>query len=262
LIEGSKGAVLHTGDFRAEPWFVTAVTRNPYLQPYLACPTSSTSTPGSSGANQVFQTLDAIYLDTACLLQQSPLPTKEHATSGLVDLIRVYPTDVCFFINAWTWGYEDALKVIARTFRCKVTSQLTLFSLVIDKIQIHVDRYKHSIYTHIADPFLRSIVTRDPLSTRFHACERFDRCEHVDTGHGDRNIDAACKLKHGVISKTGKRVVYVNPVGMSVDGWVNYVEETRRRIGDGETLNNLVGTFHPLHVLGKSDAWNCPSLSL
>ena len=42
--------------------------------------------------------------------------------------------------------------------------------------QIHVDRYKHSIYHHVSDPFLGLITTLDPSSTRFHACERFHRC--------------------------------------------------------------------------------------
>ena len=36
LIEGSKGAILHTGDFRAEPWFLDGLTRHPSLQPYQA----------------------------------------------------------------------------------------------------------------------------------------------------------------------------------------------------------------------------------
>ena len=38
LIEGSEGAILHTGDFRAEPWFLESIKRNPFLQPYLAVP--------------------------------------------------------------------------------------------------------------------------------------------------------------------------------------------------------------------------------
>jgi hypothetical protein len=47
-------------------------------------------------------------------------------------------------------------------------------------LQIHVDRYKHAVYTHISDPFLRALVTRDATSTRFHACERFERCSFVN----------------------------------------------------------------------------------
>jgi hypothetical protein len=83
LVEGSQGAVLHTGDFRAEPWFLDNIRRNPVLQPYLAPPEA----PGSALLGQrdnkyqgdlLFKTLDAIYLDTACLLSTTEVPTKVH----------------------------------------------------------------------------------------------------------------------------------------------------------------------------------------
>jgi hypothetical protein len=82
-VEGSRGAVLHTGDFRAEPWFLDDIRRNPFLQPYLSPP----ETPGSTLLEQrdskyqgdrLFKTLDAIYLDTACLLSTTDVPTKVH----------------------------------------------------------------------------------------------------------------------------------------------------------------------------------------
>jgi hypothetical protein len=83
LVEGAQCAVLHTGDFRAEPWFLDDLRRNPFLQPYLAPPefregamlgqseVSRTGTP-------LFKTLDAIYLDTECLLMMDEAPTKVH----------------------------------------------------------------------------------------------------------------------------------------------------------------------------------------
>ena len=83
-MEGSQGAVLHTGDFRAEPWFLDDIRRNPLLQPYLAPP----ETPGSATFGQrdnkyqgdrLSKTLDAIYLDTACLLSLTDVPTKVRA---------------------------------------------------------------------------------------------------------------------------------------------------------------------------------------
>ena len=83
-MEGSQGAVLHTGDFRAEPWFLDDIRRNPLLQPYLAPP----ETPGSATFGQrdnkcqgdrLSKTLDAIYLDTACLLSMTDVPTKVRA---------------------------------------------------------------------------------------------------------------------------------------------------------------------------------------
>lgn len=34
--------------------------------------------------------------------------------------MQLYPDSVYFFINCWTWGYEDILKAIARAFQVKV----------------------------------------------------------------------------------------------------------------------------------------------
>ncbi|EAU83943.2 hypothetical protein CC1G_09825 [Coprinopsis cinerea okayama7 len=166
LIEGPRGAVLHTGDFRAEPWFLESIVRNPFLQPYLYPQTCG-------GTHALSRTLEAIYLDTACVLSTSEVPTK-----------------------------------------------------------IHVDRYKHSIYQHISDPFLQLITTQDPSATRFHACERFHRCPYVEVENQPGSYS-------NTISTLGKRVVYVNPVSMDVETWDKYLHDTETRLKRGETVNNL-----------------------
>lgn len=83
---------------------------------------------------------------------------------------------------------------------------------------------------------MRLIVTRDPASTRFHACERFDRCDHVlvDNEHG---------RFENAISHRGKRVIYVNPVTMGKMNWKLYFEETKQRLTMHTTVNNLVSKF-------------------
>ncbi|KAG2007126.1 hypothetical protein CC2G_014842 [Coprinopsis cinerea AmutBmut pab1-1] len=210
LIEGPRGAVLHTGDFRAEPWFLESIVRNPFLQPYLYPQTCG-------GTHALSRTLEAIYLDTACVLSTSEVPTKESATSGLVSLMRLFPQTVYFFLNCWTWGYEDILKAVASAFQS----------------QIHVDRYKHSIYQHISDPFLQLITTQDPSATRFHACERFHRCPYVEVENQPGSYS-------NTISTLGKRVVYVNPVSMDVETWDKYLHDTETRLKRGETVNNLL----------------------
>lgn len=68
-MEGSKGAVLHTGDFRAETWFLESLKRNPFIQRYIC---KSRTLPSVD----VLPTLDAIYLDTACLLSDYEVPPK------------------------------------------------------------------------------------------------------------------------------------------------------------------------------------------
>ena len=40
--------------------------------------------------------------------------------AGLIELMKIFPDSVYFFINCWTWGYEDILKAIAREFQSQV----------------------------------------------------------------------------------------------------------------------------------------------
>ncbi|KAH9936509.1 uncharacterized protein B0H18DRAFT_1206791 [Fomitopsis serialis] len=226
LIQGDRGTILHTGDFRAEPWFLESLTRNPLLQPFLALPDAMTGEATTRRRSSVVcQTLDAIHLDTACLLSTINVPAKAEATAGLVSLMSLLPSTTLFFINSWTWGYEDILKAVARAFDS----------------QIHVDRYKHSVYTSITgDAFLKHIITADAGSTRFHACERFNRCEHVSVdGNGGRAPTAAANAGPS-LSSAGKHVVYVNPVTMGTAGWELYVKDTREKIQSGEVINHLL----------------------
>ena len=76
LIEGSRGTVLHTGDFRAEPWFLQAVMRNPFLQPYLAPKAVFDDDNPPDSSPRLSKTLEAIYLDTACVLSPFAIPSK------------------------------------------------------------------------------------------------------------------------------------------------------------------------------------------
>ncbi|KAJ7620985.1 beta-lactamase-like protein [Roridomyces roridus] len=209
LIQGDQGAILHTGDFRAEPWFLDSIIHNPFLQPYLA-------TDDSHSDGTFNERLDAIYLDTACVMSSSAVPTKACATAGLIQLMKLLPPTAYFFINSWTWGYEDVLKAISRAFRSK----------------IHLDRYKYAVYTNISDPVLRAIGTRDEASTRFHACERFERCDHVAVADPHRPTTSR--------SRKGDHLVYVNPVTMDTTSWESYLQETKLRIAGGETIHSLL----------------------
>jgi hypothetical protein len=83
LIEGREGAILHTGDFRAEPWFLDCIRHNSFLQPYLAVSDDDVS---SDDENGVVKTLDAIYLDTACVMQNYRVPTKVSVLTTAIEL--------------------------------------------------------------------------------------------------------------------------------------------------------------------------------
>ncbi|KAI6128763.1 beta-lactamase-like protein, partial [Pisolithus croceorrhizus] len=229
LIEGPRGSVLHTGDMRAEPWFLSSLSRNPFLQRYLADSAENLNVLVARNevihmeATGLVKTLEAIYLDTASLLSITMVPTKasyECAVQGLIELIAMFPTTTFFFINSWTWGYEDILKGIALAFHCK----------------IHFDRYKYAIYTHTSDPLMRALGTRDPSSTRFHACERFDRCPFVDVPQHECSVEGTI----GPLSMEGKKVVYVNPVTMGSAQWDNYKTEIKQHLLRGKSVDSLL----------------------
>lgn len=79
LIEGPNGAVLHTGDMRAETAFLAELRRNPFLRRYMPPDPSIDfrDTGGSSTETEaVFPALEAIYLDTACLMGTIDVPSK------------------------------------------------------------------------------------------------------------------------------------------------------------------------------------------
>lgn len=112
--------------------------------------------------------------------------------------------------------------------------------------QIHVDRYKFGVYNNISDPFMKRIITSDAASTRFHACERFHRCEYVSVdGNGGRAPTTAANAIPSV-SVSGKHVVYVNPVTMGAEEWQRYMKETGAKIQRGDIVNHLVSALHSL----------------
>ncbi|CAE6386262.1 unnamed protein product [Rhizoctonia solani] len=107
LIEGKRGAILHTGDIRAEPAMVSRLAQNEYIAPYLA----------TNGQQK--KQLEAVYLDTASFVGTQIAPSKASAVEGLLNMISMYPKDTLFYINIWTWGYEDVLIGIADRFNTK-----------------------------------------------------------------------------------------------------------------------------------------------
>lgn len=73
--------------------------------------------------------------------------------------------------------WEDVVKEVARSFDTLVGSR-TGCRIGLANIQVHVDRYKHIIYKSVkSDPFLFACTTLDPTATRFHACDRFAKCD-------------------------------------------------------------------------------------
>lgn len=158
-----------------------------------------------------------------------------------------YPSDTKFFINAWTPGYEVRIFKYydpATLMHSHRSLQLSIggthrdrpffpyqgksvppraderIGQLISEHQIHVDRYKYRLYTSISEPIFKDILTTDPSATRFHACERFNRCDEVP--------------------HEAQEVVYVNPQDMPLTAWQKYHSDTMNGLAQGVRPTYLV----------------------
>ncbi|KAK5996449.1 Protein artemis [Cladobotryum mycophilum] len=116
LIEGDGKAIIYTGDVRCEPWFVNSLSRNPNLIEYT----------------YGIKSLDKLYLDTS-FIEDVPFQTKAEGIAELLRKVSQYPKDTVFYIQAWTYGYEDVWIALSKTLNSK----------------IHVDDYKFRIYNSL-----------------------------------------------------------------------------------------------------------------
>ncbi|KAK1246195.1 hypothetical protein MKX07_005264 [Trichoderma sp. CBMAI-0711] len=116
LIEGQGKAILYTGDIRSEPWFVNAITRSPALIEFT----------------YGIKTLDTIYLDTS-FTDDIPFQTKAEGIAELLRKVQKYPKDTVFYIQSWTYGYEDVWVALSKALNSP----------------IHVDNYKLRIYNSL-----------------------------------------------------------------------------------------------------------------
>ncbi|KAB5587824.1 DNA repair metallo-beta-lactamase [Ceratobasidium theobromae] len=224
LIEGRRGAILHTGDIRAEPAMVARLTKSQHVGPYII----------DSNGRQGKQ-LEALYLDTASMIGTRIVPSKAEAVEGLLRLINMYPQHTMFYINAWTWGYEDILIGIAHHFNTKV----------------HVDRFKYIVLsslseyttspaftTHPQFGSFKDILTCDEAATRFHACERFNQCETVKITNPEPNRRRTHR-ESMIKPEPVKKVVHINPGVITADKWETYILDVSEQLQGGEFIDTL-----------------------
>ncbi|KAG2163344.1 hypothetical protein JADG_003083 [Aureobasidium aubasidani] len=122
LIEGNGKAILYTGDLRSETWWVNTLIRNPVLLPY----TKDT------------RRLDNIYLDTTFTSSDTlefEMPTKAEGLSELIEKVSQYHSDTVFYLNTWTFGYEEVWIALAAALRTRV----------------HLDDYRWRLYSSQRD---------------------------------------------------------------------------------------------------------------
>lgn len=104
VIEGHGKAILYTGDVRCEPWFVNAITRSPALIEYTCG----------------IKTIDTIYLDTS-FVDDIPFQTKAEGIVQLLRKVTRYPKDTVFYIQTWTYGYEDVWIALSKALNSPVS---------------------------------------------------------------------------------------------------------------------------------------------
>jgi DNA cross-link repair 1C protein len=178
LIQGHGKAILYTGDIRSEIWWVNSLVQNPILLPHAL---------GS-------KRLDRIYLDTTFAIRSEPyreFSTKAEGLRELFEKVERYPADTEFYLESWTFGYENVWIGLSALLHS----------------QVHLDRYRWGIYKSLgrrkekndkhecieAPPLLGfqlgnherpGCLTVDP-HVRIHSCERGSGCPII---HKNPNI--------------------------------------------------------------------------
>ncbi|BEI95442.1 hypothetical protein CcaverHIS631_0103910 [Cutaneotrichosporon cavernicola] len=236
LVQNSTNAILHTGDVRADITFRKTLRRTPQLQAFF----SPSTTPSSSSTLSATRHLDRIYLDTSTFMGSGDMPEKVNTTSeltnkkepvleALMTQMSIYPEDTVFFINAWCFGWEDIVKEVARHFNQP----------------IHADRYKRSIYGAVeSDPFLLGCTTNDPTITRFHVCDRYNRCQMAKQKNVVQVVMAEVKsaswqLRHQQFLNT------LNSAALGETPWPMIIEVPFARHSPLPELQKLVKMFKP-----------------
>ncbi|KAF9141846.1 hypothetical protein BGX30_003998 [Mortierella sp. GBA39] len=151
LIQDDRSCILYTGDARNE-----AID----LQGLRAMPAFSSS----------MQQIDRLYLDTTCCHPAfEKFPSREYAISDLVTFINRRPRLAHYYIDAWTFGYEDIWIGLSKAFHTK----------------IHVSPYLYELYEAIDDmisPKTLPHLTVDGSTARFHSCRLDKTCGYGGAG--------------------------------------------------------------------------------
>jgi len=153
------------------------LARNPLIQKYIPDPFPRHTVPTEEGSP--LKTLETIYIDTAAMMQATEVLSKEEASTNVIELMEHFPDTTKFFINAWTWGYEDVLKAIARNFSSKVAYILLIV------------RSTKGSYRYTSTATSTIFITES--ATRFSRLLRLKRLERAFTRANDGTV--ALKLK-------------------------------------------------------------------
>lgn len=186
LIEGSRGAVLHTGDLRAEHNFVQdliakshlgrlSILPSPFLNsPALSSPKTETQMKSS---NRYGSTLESVYLDTERIMDSQEPLLRSKAINDVLQIIKLYPKSTPFHIDLWTSGYEEFCIGLQKTFSGEEEEGL-----------IHIDRYKAELF---------EIMSKG--EAEFASLTKIVRQEKEKCGRFCISDNADCMQREGVI---------------------------------------------------------------
>lgn len=220
LIEGDGKAILYTGDIRSELWWVNSLARNPAMIPF------------SSGQKR----LDNIYLDTTFAMGDAlkmDFPPKADGLAELLAKVSKYPDDTVFYLDAWTFGYEEVWIAI-----CKAL-----------KTQVHLCDYRYKVYSsmknvpacfgphsaallgfQLGNGYHEGCLTREASQACLHSCERGTSCAVFD------NLDVV-RITPIITRHNGTEIAEVGPGGGQGDLGQNHELE----LGDVVAVAKLIG---------------------
>ncbi|KAF9955668.1 hypothetical protein BGZ72_003518 [Mortierella alpina] len=167
LLQDDSSCILYTGDARNETVDLQGLSAMPIF-------TSAT------------QRIDRLYLDTTCCHPAfKEFPSRDLAISDLITFINRRPRMAHYYIDAWTFGYEDIWIALSRAFHTK----------------IHVSSYLYELYEAIDEfihPKILPHLTLDGTTARFHSC-RLDRtCGYGGAGGEHSSVRELIRIQPNV----------------------------------------------------------------
>ncbi|GAB7364671.1 hypothetical protein MBLNU230_g5473t1 [Neophaeotheca triangularis] len=169
LIEDEHNAILYTGDIRSEAWWVNAITRNPIFIPYVFSP-----------GRTPLRRLDNVYLDTTFATKADPyrdFPSKADGITELLEKVSQYPADTIFYVDSWTFGYEDVWQALATFLRSPIhvdDYRLGLYRALFNGSEPKAPETVKMIGYHCGNHFIPGYLT--DKQARIHSCEKGTGC--------------------------------------------------------------------------------------
>lgn len=169
LIECGGKAILYTGDIRSEQWWVNSLLRNPILLPYIAA------------ADQApLKRLDNMYLDTTFASRKDPSQEFPSKASGIMELLRAvsqYPEDTVFYVDTWTFGYEEVWQALSTFLHTRVhvdDYRMRLYLALASSKEAKAPEAYQLIGAQIGNQFQQGCLSTQ--QQRIHSCEKGTTC--------------------------------------------------------------------------------------